>query len=71
MNAPDASAPFVLRRVTDGSGREHDLYVVQSGDGVVLSCPSAFWSVRLNAAQGELLAPAIKDASARARQVSR
>lgn len=71
MNAPDASQLFVLPQVLDGSGREHDLFLLLVDGGLVLSCPSAFWSIKLTPDQGDLLAPAITDASAQARQVSR
>lgn len=72
MKPRDSGDRFILRQVTDGSGREHDLFVEPRDGKVVLSCPTAFWSITITPSQGDVLGPAIQDASAAARkQVSR
>lgn len=76
MKPGDGSDGIVLRQVRDGAGRGHDLclyLVMRPGEAsleVSLSCPSAYWSITFTPAQGDVLAPAIKDACDRARQVS-
>lgn len=68
MKSPGDGARLVLRGIADGSGRPHDLYIEPGEGQVTLSCPGAFWSFTFSPAQGDVLAPAIQDASDQACQ---
>lgn len=52
-----AEDPIVIK---DGGGREHDCFVERRGKEVVVSCPTAFWSMTLDAEQAGRLMAAIQ-----------
>jgi hypothetical protein len=68
VNAINDVDLFVLQKTRDGAGRVHDVHVVLRHGEMVLSCPSAFWSMTLTPEQCDLLAFAIRRAGGLARE---